>query len=237
MIRRILEQEKAIRQVLGSDRKTTHLIPNWQDVDVMESVDKVLVPLSEFTNILSMEHSVTVSSLKPLLHHLRTEVLIQKENDTELTKTLKQKIISSLLRRYNYDHIDNLLDKATFVDPRFRLEYTDSEHIPTIKHLILQEAVELEKPSQDSSPSVPSRVDPENPPAAKKKRKLGMILKRKDVDSADNLSTEYKAQKEMERERYLVIPKLDTEEYPLVWLKQNCSAYPLLSKIAKKYFK
>ena len=42
------EQEKAIHQVLGSDRRTTHLIPNWQDLDVMESLDKVLSFLAEF---------------------------------------------------------------------------------------------------------------------------------------------------------------------------------------------
>uniref|UniRef100_A0A1X7VKR9 Uncharacterized protein n=1 Tax=Amphimedon queenslandica TaxID=400682 RepID=A0A1X7VKR9_AMPQE len=128
MIGRILEQEMAVRQVLGSDSKMTHLIPNWQDLDVMESLDKVLSPLAEFTNILSSEKLVNVSSLKPL-HHLKTEVLFQKENDTDLTVTLKQKILSSLLSRYSSSEINNLLDKATFIDPRFRLEYVADDYL------------------------------------------------------------------------------------------------------------
>ncbi|KAK7877113.1 hypothetical protein WMY93_032193 [Mugilogobius chulae] len=37
MIARILEQEKAIGQILGADKKTRHLVPTWQDIDVLES--------------------------------------------------------------------------------------------------------------------------------------------------------------------------------------------------------
>jgi len=35
MIERILEQEKAIRVVLGADRKASHVLPTWQDIDVL----------------------------------------------------------------------------------------------------------------------------------------------------------------------------------------------------------
>ncbi|XP_019858606.1 PREDICTED: zinc finger BED domain-containing protein 1-like [Amphimedon queenslandica] len=233
MIGRILEQEKAVRQVLGSDRKTTHLIPNWQDLDVMESLDKVLSPLAEFTNILSSEKLVTISSLKPLLHHLKTEVLIWKENDTDLTVTLKQKILSSLLSRYSSSEINDLLDKATFIDPRFRLEYVADDHVATIKESILQEAVELT--SSETSDVAPLLESPEQPEPSTKKRKLGQILKKKGVTSGDGpLSTRDKAEREIEQ--YLVCPKIDTEDDPLVWWLQYSSSYPLLSKVAKKYF-
>lgn len=36
MITRLLEQEKAITQVLAADRATRHLVPSWQDIDVSE---------------------------------------------------------------------------------------------------------------------------------------------------------------------------------------------------------
>ena len=38
MTGRILEQEACIRQVLATDRKNAHLIPTWQDLDVLESM-------------------------------------------------------------------------------------------------------------------------------------------------------------------------------------------------------
>ena len=36
MVIRTLEQEKAIRVALSMDRKTSHLIPTWQDTDVLQ---------------------------------------------------------------------------------------------------------------------------------------------------------------------------------------------------------
>uniref|UniRef100_A0A1X7UE71 HAT C-terminal dimerisation domain-containing protein n=1 Tax=Amphimedon queenslandica TaxID=400682 RepID=A0A1X7UE71_AMPQE len=186
MIGLILEQEKAVRQVLGFDRKTTHLIPNWQDLDVMESLDEVLSPLAEFTNILSSEKL-----------------------------------------------INDLLDKATFIDPRFRLEYVPDNHVAKIKESILQEAVELT--SSERSGVAPLLESPEQPEPSTKKRKLGQILKKKGVTSGDGpLSTRDKAEREIKQ--YLVCPKIDTEDDPLVWWLQYSSSYPLLSKVAKKYF-
>ena len=38
MVERILEQESAIRVVLSADRKVSHLIPTWQDIEVLQSI-------------------------------------------------------------------------------------------------------------------------------------------------------------------------------------------------------
>lgn len=65
MVERILEQHKAIQQVLSEDKKHRHLIPTWQDVEVLESVNKALGPLLEFTDALSGEQQVTVSYVTP----------------------------------------------------------------------------------------------------------------------------------------------------------------------------
>lgn len=71
MIERVLEQEAAISQVLKSDKKARHLVPTWQDIDVLESVKKALSPLRDFTDALSGENYVSVSYLKPMLHLLK----------------------------------------------------------------------------------------------------------------------------------------------------------------------
>ena len=55
MISQILEQDTAIHMVLSDERKTTHLIPTWQDTMVLESVNATLSPVSEFTNFVSGE--------------------------------------------------------------------------------------------------------------------------------------------------------------------------------------
>ena len=67
MIARVLEEIKAISQVLSGDRYTCCLIPTWQDIDVLESIHKVLHPLLEFTYALSGEDYVSISYLKLVL--------------------------------------------------------------------------------------------------------------------------------------------------------------------------
>lgn len=86
MIERVLEQSKALCQVLSEDRKTRHLVPTWQDADVLESINRALSPLQEFTDALSGEDYVSISYLKPVLHLLRTSTLAERDEDTDLTK-------------------------------------------------------------------------------------------------------------------------------------------------------
>ena len=128
MVSRILEQQKAIHRVLHDDRKYRHLVPTWQDVDVLESLDAALGTLSDFTDMLSAENYVTVSAILPVIHHiLKKEVLNISNDDTQLTKDIKTRILSYLEQKYTDVEISELLNLATFLDPRFITEY-----IPTM---------------------------------------------------------------------------------------------------------
>ena len=112
MVSRVLEQESAIRKVLSGDRKKSHLIPTWQDVDVLESIQAALGPLSDFTDMLSAENFVTASSILPVLHILQHQVLAEAESDTQLTKTS----IHTLSPKYSAASWIMLADKrSTFV--------------------------------------------------------------------------------------------------------------------------
>ena len=75
MIERVIEQEKALSQVLRADKKTRHLVLTWQDLDVLESMNKALSPLMEFTDALSGELYTSVSYLKPVLHLFNNQIL------------------------------------------------------------------------------------------------------------------------------------------------------------------
>ena len=44
-----MEQQEAIWVVLASDHKVPHLIPSWQDFDVLDSLLVVLHPLHQMT--------------------------------------------------------------------------------------------------------------------------------------------------------------------------------------------
>lgn len=105
MIQRVLEQEKPITQVLAADRSTRHLVPTWQDLQVLDSVSKALGPLVEFTDALSAEDYVTVSCLKPVLQLFNSNILLVKESDTDLTKSIKSSILEYLNSKYEEDPV------------------------------------------------------------------------------------------------------------------------------------
>ena len=123
MIARVLEQEKAIRKVLSDDRKTAHLIPTWQDIDVLESIQAALRPLTDFTDMLSVENFVTMSTILIVLHMLKNKVLKESENGTWLTKYIKVHILISMIDKYSDPDVNRLLNVAGFLDPHFITEY------------------------------------------------------------------------------------------------------------------
>jgi hypothetical protein len=85
MISRVLRNKKAIRRVLGDDKDTSHLVPKWEDLEVLECIDAALGPLKEFSDIMSTSQYVTISALKPILHRLSTTELAPQTDDLPLT--------------------------------------------------------------------------------------------------------------------------------------------------------
>ena len=81
---------EAVRVVLASDRKTSHLIPTWQNCDVLDSISAALKPVKEMTDALSGAKCVIVSAVKPLLNYITTDILVEKGGGSELTKEMKE---------------------------------------------------------------------------------------------------------------------------------------------------
>lgn len=70
----MLEQSKALSQVLSEDRKTRHLVPTWQDTEVLESINNALHSLQDFTDALSGKAYAVMSYLELVLHLLINSV-------------------------------------------------------------------------------------------------------------------------------------------------------------------
>lgn len=237
MIAQVQEQEKALHQVLSTDRKTAHLIPSWQDIDVLESINKALSPLTDFTDILSGERYVTVSALMPLLHHLVTDILPEDDNDTSLTKDIKRRVCTYIQSKYCDPEISELLHTASFLDPRFKTDYIKDLDVAVVKERLIQEGVEVAKTLDDDSGSVngnDDRVAQAAQPPATKKRKLGSIFKKaKSRDSDETLTPEERLKAEVEA--YSKAAQPDPDSNCLSWWSSECSRYPVLAKLAKKY--
>lgn len=138
MIERVLEQRRALSDVLSADRKSRHLVPTWQDLDILESVNQALQPLQEFTDALSSESYVSVSYVKPVLHLMKTSVLAEEE-DSDLTKSIKMKILDYMNTKYDNPATQELLDMSCFMDPRFKAGYITGEKVSDIKTRVMSE--------------------------------------------------------------------------------------------------
>ncbi len=231
MIERVLEQEQAIRVVLTADRKASHHLLSWQDLDVIKAINAALSPLAEFTDVLSGEKYVTVSALLPVIDLLQTSILVQKTSDVPLTNELRSSIMRDLLTR-NQDHdIVRLLQTSSFLDPRFKEQFI--EDVQGMKDAVMSEAVHDVDTECSSSP-----VEcPMPPPTKRMKRSLGSLLKQTTMEDMSEAPASLTPQDKISKEidSYLKVAKIDAEEDPLKWWYNNESTYPLLAKLSRKY--
>ncbi|XP_019900657.1 zinc finger BED domain-containing protein 1-like [Esox lucius] len=241
---RFIEQEKAIRHVLDADKKCRHLIPTWQDVDVLESVSKVLSPLLKFTDALSGEQLVIVSYPKPVLALFNSEVLAVKSDDTDLTKQIKTTILEYLNTKYKEDCVDDLLILSSTLDPRFKNRYNDDDQIKATVSAITSELIAMtveDSPAPGPTTTAAMATTAEGGAggggggddykAKKTKKYFGSYFKKHKAGGEEALATAI----EKEVKSFLLIPEVDSDVNPLDWWKSQEVHFPRLGKIAKKY--
>ncbi|XP_041841996.1 E3 SUMO-protein ligase ZBED1-like [Melanotaenia boesemani] len=233
MIARVLEQQRAISQVLSSDRKSRHLIPTWQDTDVLEAINKALQPLIEFTDALSSEKYVSISFVKPVLHLFSSSILNVSNDAADLTNTIKTKILTYLEEKYKDPVTQELLDMACALDPRFKLRYVSEDSIASIQDRILFEMAAFT--SKENGPAEPSGGTEDAPSTSKKKKTLGSFFKVSGATTPRPTPHQEQQAAATELRSYLQCANLDSEEDPLDWWREHQRLYPKLSKLAKKY--
>ncbi|XP_067274669.1 E3 SUMO-protein ligase ZBED1-like isoform X1 [Pseudorasbora parva] len=229
MIQRVLEQQRAISDFLSANRKSRHLVPSSQDLDVLESINQALQPLQEFTDALSGESYVSVSYVKPVLHLMNTSVLAANEEDSDLTKSIKMKILDYMNSKYDNPATQELLDMTTFMDPRFKVGYISSDKVSDISARVMSE-IEATV-SKEQSLSNQDHQGPSDVILKKAKKSLGSFFKTSPAPSSVVPSHAVEA----ELNSYLVSPTIDSEMDPLTWWRLHQVNFPHLSKLARKY--
>lgn len=125
-----------LTQVLSADKK---LIPTWQDIDVLESVSKSLGPMLDFTDALSGDEYVSVSFVKPVLQLFNTSLLEMREEDTDLTKNIKKMMLDYLNEKYEDDETQKLLDMASVLYPRFKMDFISADKRTQVKARVVSQ--------------------------------------------------------------------------------------------------
>ncbi|KAF3859950.1 hypothetical protein F7725_000205, partial [Dissostichus mawsoni] len=118
---------------------------------------------------------------------LEQEKALPEEEDAELTKTIKGKIMRYLDDKYSDPVKDELLDMSSLVDPRFRTTYIDPDKVEPVKKRAVAEMMSLPAPANNSTPQQPGtavqvRQEDAQPPP-KKKMTLAAFFKKNPVSS------------------------------------------------------
>ena len=121
MVDRLVENMDLVKPILTEDRGCEHLVPKWQDIDVLEAVQKGLEPVAELTDTMCGEKYVTVSSLKALYEDLETTTLALDESPDvpDLVNDMRGVIMDKLKEKA--DGSDGILNLTSFLDPRYKV--------------------------------------------------------------------------------------------------------------------
>jgi len=93
-------------------------MPSDSEISTMETFFEVLQPIVQITEILGGEKLVTISAVRPLLYKLLSIHLVEKSSDSSVVKTMKNILLGDL--KNHYDDATSLINKACFLDPRFK---------------------------------------------------------------------------------------------------------------------
>ena len=241
MAERILSQQQPLCAALLELRKGD-LMPSDSEFTTLEVFTKVMKPLVQITEAIGAEKWVTISAVRPLLYKLLSVLFVIGEEDTKLEKSMKLAMHSNLSHRYT-GHLLMMLNIAAFLDPRFRaLSFLSEDERLAVLSAIEEEAVDIgsrlgtqeEFSDSDDRDHRPERTDESDEPPYKKSRGEKQLLKLiSDVihpSSQDQSPTE---KAKVEARRYMDEEPVD--EHPLLWWRKNCSRYPTLTVLAKKY--
>ena len=96
------------------------LMPSESEFSTMETFVAVMKSLVQITEAIGAQKWVTISAIRPLLHKLLNIEFQPASSDSSLKKSMKRVMHSNLEHRYTGPKLE-ALNKAAFLDPRFKL--------------------------------------------------------------------------------------------------------------------
>lgn len=226
MLRRILEQEKAISAVLlasGKPRDRDMMLLSTE-LSEMQSLASVLKPLAHATETLSAEKSPTISVIQPILTALLKKHLCPSDDDSTGVADIKSAIASGLRMRFIDPDISKVTLMASAIDPRFKsLRFLSSPQKEEVYVNLKAAAIAMYPPDE------PVEV----PPAKKHKNSADDLLEYRESngsspdDAPDDII-------EREIENYKSEPQVDRDADPLDWWRKRHDHLKYLSRLARK---
>ena len=198
------------------------------DIAAMEVFVEVMEPFVRIMEIMGSESWVTISAARLLLFKLLSHHLPESPSDSRLKEQVKSAVLAKL--KVCYENTA-LLDKACFLDPRFKgLSFLSQTERSAIVHTVEEElAADLD--TLDTTAITSSDCAEPSPKKPKKGTLMDLLSYVLGTETAEDspVNTAEKAHREVAK--YVAFEPVQ-DHHPL---KENSRKLPLLSKLAKKY--
>ena len=152
---------------------------------------------------------------------LSNNTLKEKEEETQLSNSIRTAILADLLHRNQQIDVVELLQISTFLDPRYKSKYLDDEETDNVIALITSDGLNIYK-SLSQSNDGHHGTEKSQPPPAKRKHTLASLLK-DNSDNSDNSSSDQSPEEKItvEIEKYKADEELDLDANPLCTLSHK----------------
>lgn len=122
MLNRLHDQLEAVNQVLIGNKKHRDLILTNTQSDLLGIVVRTLEPFSTLTDMLSGDSAVTMSSIVPMLNHIKQLCAVEC-NDDEVSKFIKDGTWRYIASKFNSNPLNLLFSAGTMLDRRYNYVY------------------------------------------------------------------------------------------------------------------
>ncbi|XP_069763739.1 E3 SUMO-protein ligase ZBED1-like [Narcine bancroftii] len=207
---------------------------DWQ---VVHEIVGILKPLAIATSTFIKERFSSLSLVKPILTSLIYKHLASSENDSELAHDMKHAICMDLSQWYADQEVNQVLNLACALDPRFRgLDFLgQTERVETL-HALRLEAAQLVPHLPQPSARTGAETSSSGPDLAKKPRAdTGIEFLLGDLCNVRSTSiNSVNQQAEQEISSFQTSEASSLCQDPLLWWKTHHTQYPLLASAAQK---
>ena len=230
MIDRVLKNQSPIVNISLEDQEVQELnltMNEWQD---LSSLRGALEPFKEITDFLSTNKMSSISTLNPLICNIKESFLKINPNENMKVKAAKLAIEKGFVKRLiDYKSIEDFLDLASLLDPRFKkLRFLSENRKSLVEENLLIKCKEYKEYHKDYF-SPEEEKGPENLKRVKKTENLSKLFGSIYSPQADI------SEEEKEVKNYLREEPISIEEDPLIWWRTNSYRFPILSFLAKDF--
>ena len=227
MIKSLLVNRASLDILLTSDDHKHYLcLLSDSEWTRLSSIAEVLEPVEIATTFLGGEKYASLSTVLPVLAHLKRGMKVT-DDDSAVVSKFKNQFETDLQLRMDGLEADASLKLATILDPRFkRLKSVSRSERESVFRL-------LKNLAKDIAENATIDLNSQQPQKKRKSDSQSILLY--DEGSSDDEDSDVIDAVSAEINAYKQVTQIQQDECPLEWWGNHAATFPYLAELASKY--